>query len=144
MHPFHRRRSSLWGLLFLALCAGPALSAAPAPAPGWREIQIPTTGSYLWRYVPASLDASHPAPAVIFLHGAGGRPESYRNFVVAAAERAGCVVVAPKSSSNLGWGLGADAETVREGLRLVQEEFQEEMAIDSRRVGIAGHSAGGA
>ncbi len=136
MQPFHRR-SSLLILLFLALGAGPLLAA---PAPGWREIQIPTTGSYFWRYVPASLDTSRPAPAVIFLHGAGGRPEPYRNHVVAAAERAGCVVVAPKSSSNLGWGLGADAETVGESLRLVREE----MSIDASRVGIAGHSAGGA
>lgn len=131
-------RSTLWAFLFLALCAVPACAAIPAP--GWREVQIPTTGSSFWRYVPASLDAERPAPVVIFLHGAGGRPESYRNHVRSAAERAGCVVVAPKSSSNLGWGLGADPEIVAESLRLTGEE----LPVDDRRVAIAGHSAGGA
>jgi len=121
------------GLLLIA-----PLSAAPIP--GWSRIDIPATGSYLWRYVPQSLDAAHPAPLVVFLHGAGGTPELYENLVSGAAEKAACVVAMPKSASDVGWGTGDDEQTVAETIRLVGEE----LPVDERRVSIAGHSAGGA
>lgn len=114
------------------------LSAVPPP--GWQRIEIAATGSYLWRYVPQSLDAAHPAPLVVFLHGAGGTPDLYRNLVSAAAEKAGCVVAMPKSASDIGWGTGADELTVSETSRLVRAE----LPVDEHRLGIAGHSAGGA
>jgi predicted esterase len=128
----------LFWLAVLAIAGLPL--AAQTPAAGWKEVQIPATGSYFQRYVPRTLDPTRPAPVVVFLHGAGGRPELYRNFVLNAAENAACVVVLPKSSSNLGWGIGNDATTVQESLRLVREEI----SVDPRRVAIAGHSAGGA
>lgn len=128
----------LFWLAVLVLAGLPL--AAQTPATGWKEVQIPATGSYFQRYVPRTLDPARPVPVVVFLHGAGGRPELYRSFVLNAAENAGCVVVLPKSSSNLGWGIGADETTVQESLRLVREE----MSVDARRVSIAGHSAGGA
>jgi hypothetical protein len=130
------RRFSLL-LLGLALAA-PSLAATPVP--GWIKVDIPATGSYYWRYIPQSLDASHPAPLVLFFHGAGSTPDVYMNFVLEAAESAGCVVALPKSASSLGWGTGADEQTVTETLRLVRAE----LAVDDRRIALAGHSAGGA
>lgn len=133
-------RSPLSRLVFLilALPLGAGL-AEGQPAPGWRRVEIPATGSYFWRYVPPGHDAAKPAPLVLFFHGAGGNPDGYRNFVAGAADKAGLVVAMPKSSS-VGWGTGADERTVTETLRLVGEE----LPVDGRRVSLAGHSAGGA
>jgi predicted esterase len=130
------KRAALAAILVSALA--PPLAAVPPP--GWARIDIAATGSYLWRYVPQSLDATQPAPLVVFLHGAGGTPDLYKNLVSGAAEKAGCVVAMPKSSSDIGWGIGLDENTVSETLRLVGEE----LPVDARRIAIAGHSAGGA
>ncbi len=130
--------AALAGFLLLAL-AGPA----SAVDPGWKRLDIPATGSYLWRYLPASLDPSVPAPVVLFLHGAGGTPDLYMNFVRESAEASRAVIVMPKSSSDLGWGLGSDGETVAESLRLVKADLAP-LALDDLRTSIAGHSAGGA
>ena len=132
-------RKLLRAVALLALFAVPVVARADV-ASGWRRVEIPATGSYFWRYVPKALDAAHPAPLVLFLHGAGGTPDLYKNFVATAAEKAGCVVAMPKSSSDLGWGIGNDAQTVAETLRLSKAE----LPVDERRTAIAGHSAGGA
>jgi hypothetical protein len=115
-------------------------TASAAPAPGWLRVDIPATGSYLWRYVPRSLDASQPAPLVVFLHGSGGIPDKYRPFLEDAAERSKSVVALPKSSTDEGWGTATDAQTVDETLRLIRAE----LPVDEQRIAVAGHSAGGA
>lgn len=124
--------------LWIALALSSAAGAAPAP--GWRRVDIAATGSYFFRYVPASLDTDRPAPVVLFFHGSGSKPFSYQGSVQDAAERAGCVVALPKSDSDQGWGTGDDAQTVSETLRLLREE----MTVDPARISVAGHSAGGA
>ncbi|MFY9825526.1 MAG: hypothetical protein WAM82_29400 [Thermoanaerobaculia bacterium] len=124
------------------LLPGLALAApclAVLPVAGWLKVDVPATGSYYWRYVPQSLDASKPAPLVIFFHGAGSLPDAYMSFVRDAAESAGCVLALPKASG-VGWGTSADEQTVTETLRLVRAE----LAVDDRRIALAGHSAGGA
>lgn len=128
--------SAAFLLLGLALVAPPL---AAAPASGWMKVNIPATGSYYWRYVPQSLDASRPAPLVLFFHGAGSLPDDYQNYVSEAAESAGCVLALPKASG-VGWGTGADEQTVAETVRLVRTE----LPVDDRRIALAGHSAGGA
>ncbi len=145
-----RRRGGRVGLalaLFLALAvhlwaipaATPAVSS-PSSVSGWERLDIPAYGSYLWRYLPPGADPTVPLPVILFLHGAGGAPENYQEFVRDAADAAKAVVVLPKSSSAMGWGLGADDQIVAESLRLVKAE----LPVDDRRVSIAGHSAGGA
>jgi pimeloyl-ACP methyl ester carboxylesterase len=114
--------------------------AAAAPAQGWRQVSIPSTGSYFFRYVPASLDTSRPVPVVLFFHGSGTKPFNYLNFVLDAAEQARCVVALPKSAAESGWGTGNDDQTVAETLRLLGTE----MSIDPAHIAVAGHSAGGA
>ncbi len=130
----------LYRLVFfvLALFLGAGLAEAQ-PSPGWRRVEIPSTGAWFWRYVPQGYDASKPAPLALFFHGAGGSPDGYRNFVAGAADKVGLVVAMPKSSG-VGWGTGLDEATVAETLRLVREE----LAVDARRIALAGHSAGGA
>jgi pimeloyl-ACP methyl ester carboxylesterase len=124
-------------LLLFLLLAVPA--AAQLPSAVWRRIDIPETGSFVWVYVPASLDRSKPAPLVLFFHGAGSSPTAYTGLVSGAAEKAGTVVAMPRSSG-LGWGTATDGRTVAETLRRMKEEI----AIDERRIALAGHSAGGA
>jgi len=130
-------RTLLAGLALLTCLAG---SAAAAPAPGWRRVDITATSSYFFRYVPANLPADQPVPVVLFFHGSGSKPFDYENYVQDAAESAGCVVALPKSDSSLGWGTGDDDQTVAETLRLLRGE----MNVDPARIAVAGHSAGGA
>lgn len=126
--------------LLSVLLLASALPLTAAPLPGWKRFDLPETGSYLWRYLPPGVDLSVPVPAVLFLHGSGGVPDKYRAFLSNAADRAGLVVILPKSSTDLGWGTGADGLIVEESLRTVRAEFP----LDPRRVAIGGHSAGGA
>ncbi|MES1211003.1 MAG: hypothetical protein ABUL63_01585, partial [Acidobacteriota bacterium] len=110
--------------LSIALAAASAVTAAPnvSPTAGWRRVDIAATNSYFFRYVPASLDTSRPAPVVLFLHGSGSKPFDYQGTVQDAAESAGCIVALPKSDSSQGWGTGDDAQTIAETLRLLREE----------------------
>src|SRR4051812_1629327 len=117
------RRKGSWFFLAALLLPLFALPASGAVGPGWRKVDIPATGSYLWRYVPATLDATKPVPLVLFFHGSNGTPEDYKPFLGTAAEKAGCVVAMPKSFSNVGWGFGSDEQTVVETLRVVREEL---------------------
>jgi dienelactone hydrolase len=125
------------GALLAALALPAALAALPAP--GWERLDVPSTGSYLWRYVPGSLSGAGPFPAIVFLHGAGSNPDVYRNYVSSSAETAGTVLILPKSLG-ASWGSAADETTLVDGTALVAAE----LPLDANRLGIAGHSAGGA
>lgn len=116
-----------------------AAAAASAALPGWLQTDLPQPATYYDRYLPASADPAAPAPLIVFLHGAGGRPENYRSFVEAAAEATGAVLVLPRSQG-VGWGSPLDDQLIAEAVRLTQAEI----AVDPERVSISGHSAGGA
>ena len=137
---------ALPGLFGLAGLSGPAPlfgSTARAgqalPAPGWERVDLPGAGTYAWRYLPVSASPSDPLPVVVFLHGSGATPELWRPFLSGPAEATGAVVIAP-APADLDWGLGDDQATISEALTRVGSE----LPLDRARIGLAGHSAGGA
>ena len=109
-----------------------------AQSVGWRDYDLPGTEGRAVVYLPPGIDVDSPNALVVFLHGAGGRPHHYRSFVQGAARSEGVVVVLPESSG-FGWGLGNDVERIASSVELVQGQLN----VDPRRIGIAGHSAGG-
>ncbi len=140
-----RRHPSSWAVRshrWLAVAAVLLLLLLPLEAaePGWSTLEIAATGSYARVYLPASGDRQQPAPLVIYLHGAGARPEHYERFVEAAAEAVSAVLVLPKSLLLQGWGAEGDATTIAAS----QDLLEQELLIDPDRIGIGGHSSGGA
>jgi len=123
------------GVLFFAGAA-----ASLAIEPGWKRLAVPSSGSYLWRYVPPTVDLDQPLPVVVFLHGSGSSPEAWLDTLSQEADALGFLAVAPRSLSHLAFGIGADERTIFDGLDLLRQE----LPIDDQRLGIAGHSAGGA
>jgi predicted esterase len=111
---------------------------AVATGPGWQRTFL-DAGTFVDRYLPASLTPGAPAPVVVFLHGAGTSPGDYRAFLAGPAETARCVVLMPRSAG-VGWGAGADDAAIAESLARLRQEI----AVDEERVAIAGHSAGAA
>jgi poly(3-hydroxybutyrate) depolymerase len=121
-----------------------ALPATAAPAsgafPGWQQVGLAAQASYFWLHVPEGWDGTAALPLVVFLHGAGSKPETYLDSLLPAAVGAGSLTAVPKSSSDDGWGVGNDEQIVA-----ATAAAAEAMApVDLSRVSIAGHSAGGA
>ncbi len=119
---------------------GVALPAAGAVTRGWQQVALPAVGSYFDLYVPPAWDGVKALPLVVFLHGSGSGPENYEAFLFPAADAVQCLVAAPKSSSLAGWGLGNDDQIVAATSAAVLGL----VPVDTSRVSIAGHSAGGA
>jgi fermentation-respiration switch protein FrsA (DUF1100 family) len=96
-------------------------------------------------YLPSS---SGPAPAggrplVVFAHGSGGNPEFYRVLLEAWAA-AGYIVAAPRLPRDLVNQPGDVSFVITELLRLSSATTGPYAGlIDDKRIGVAGHSAGG-
>ncbi len=107
-------------------------------------------------HVPASYDASRPAPLLLVLHGFTGSGDEMVGYfqLAAAAEKAGFVYAAPDgtkdSSGDRFWNAtdaccnfhGSSVDDVAY-LSSVIAEIQGELAIDPKRIAIIGHSNGG-
>lgn len=124
--------------LLLALCLLSTAAVASADR-GWKQVSLEQHGAFYDRYVPDGVDLSSPAPMIVFLHGSGGIPANYRGTLTPPAEDLDAVLLMPKSSTELGWGFGSDRDIVGDSLDGVRAE----LPIDSGRISIAGHSAGG-
>lgn len=146
-----RALASILALLVLGVAVSASGGTGPKPRPrshqvpaaGWARVELPGSGSHAWRYVPASvapLARGERLPVVVFLHGSGASPEVWRPFLDGPAEEAGVVVIAPAPADPFGWGIAEDSATVDEAV----ERLAAEVPVDRRRVGLAGHSAGGA
>lgn len=123
-------------LLILCLVAGADLAQGAV----WQHLDIETTSTYVRWYRPDVLAPGDGAPLVIFLHGAGSTPEAWMPLLEEHAEAAGFVLALPKSISDHGWGVGEDHETLRQAIELLAVET----TIERQRIGLAGHSSGGA
>jgi len=135
------------GVTLVAAVLAPAVpgAAQPAgPAPGWHRVELPASASYAWWYLPAAVAAGSPVPVVVFLHGSGATPEGWRPFLGGPAEDAGVVVIAPAASDPLGWGIADDTVTIDEAVDRVRGALGTTFPLDPARIGLAGHSSGGA
>src|SRR5689334_17792981 len=133
-----KRLAAVLLLLGCGLGSGARAAASPARA-GWTTLALPESGSYALLYVPPGLDLALPAPLAVFLHGAGSRPEAWKNWLGAPADASGMVVIVPRSKGQ-GWEVPADEDVLREALALARAKW----TIDPRRISVAGISAGGA
>jgi polyhydroxybutyrate depolymerase len=145
--------------LVAGACAGsasspvaPSMTVAPSPTPelvvgGDRPVTV---------HVPASYDAGRPAPLLILLHGftADGQNIDAYFALAAQAEEHGFVYAAPDGTrdgdGNRFWN-ATDACCNFEGREVDDSaylagliaEIQQKIAIDPKRISVAGHSNGG-
>ncbi len=130
--------------VILALCplaASPeTLAAATGSAvPGKVAIR---SGGHERNYsilVPASVSVSDPAPVLLLLHGSYSTPEEILLPWIDLAERAGLILVAPKSLAEYGWRIHEDGPEL---MRDVIDDVAAKHPIDRRRLYLFGHSAG--
>lgn len=138
MKPVRFLLALLFGLTVLVSSAEP-LSA------GWLRYDIPETDSHAWAYTPSALEdpARIPAegvPVIVFFHGAGSSPEAWQNLLAPHAEAQDFVLLVPAATERRAFGIGEDLKT----LRLALDRLRQDVVVDASRIGLAGHSAGGA
>lgn len=135
---------ALSALTLATLLGGAPVPRSALPASGWVRVELPGAGSYAWRYLSASAreagERGESLPAVVFLHGSGASPDAWRPFLEGPAEAAGVVVIAPAPADPIGWGVADDLATLDEAV----ERVAADLPLDRRRIGLAGHSSGGA
>jgi pimeloyl-ACP methyl ester carboxylesterase len=125
-------------LLAVATIAPQAARAAWGP--GWQLVDLASPpGAYALGYVPPGLPPG-PVPAVVFLHGQGSSPDGWRPLLEPVADELGVVLLVPRSDQPIGWGVGADDLILVQSLGALRAGVD----VDPARLGIAGHSAGGA
>jgi hypothetical protein len=127
-------------LLLLELTGGKG-AVAVGVTRGWQQVNLPSSGSYFDLYVPPAWDGTTSLPLVVFLHGSGSPPEDYEAFLFPAADTVQCLVAAPRSSSLGGWVYGSNDDQIVAATTAAVEGL---VPVDAARVGIAGHSSGGA
>ena len=125
----------------------PAITPAGLVVGGDRPVTV---------HVPASYDASRPAPLLLVLHGFTGSGDEMVDYfkLAAAAEKAGFVYATPDgtkdSNGDRFWNAtdaccnfhGSSVDDVAY-LSSVIAEIQGELAIDPKRIAVIGHSNGG-
>ena len=91
-------------------------------------------------FVPEGLDAAHPVPLLLTLHGSGRNGASLVDRWKALAEKEKFVVAGPDSSDSQFWSAPEDGPAL---LRDVVDAVRAKAPIDAKRVYLFGHSAGG-
>jgi polyhydroxybutyrate depolymerase len=134
--------------VLLTCCGGTSSSSPPQPTPSifpqvpglaQRQATFQQVTYPFYVFVPSSYDGSRPLPAILLIHGGGGKgPDmisAWQNF----AEQNGIILVGPTLP------LGGDFETaVVPGLYpLIMDTARSEWKIDAKRIYVFGYSAGG-
>ena len=115
--------------------------AAPTATAGLRELSLDDERAMVV-YVPNGYRADRPAPLLVMLHGAGGSPQRVLTWVLALADSAGLILVAPKSLG-MTWDVvrgryGPDVTLVDHAVAWALANY----AIDTTRLAIGGFSDG--
>jgi phospholipase/carboxylesterase len=110
---------------------------------GLQPLGLSTDGRDGFLYVPPTYRASHPAPLIILLHGAGRSSTEWSNTPLSALfDDLGIVVLGPDSRGptwDLGLGgFGPDVQFIDRALSFVFDRC----AIDSHHVALGGFSDG--
>ncbi|HEX2046252.1 MAG TPA: alpha/beta fold hydrolase [Acidimicrobiales bacterium] len=139
-----RRWQALLVLTTVVVAACGGGGDGPAPAPAGFDVRTETfvdasrgdapRGLETTIYTPRGEVAGRPL--VVFAHGSGGNPDFYRVLLEAWAA-AGYVVAAPRLPPDRREQPGHVSFVVSELLRVLGG------VVDPRRIGVAGHSAGG-
>jgi len=149
--------TALGALLFAASPAAGASAAGvrvpeelPPPQhksgsePSPRPIRISIYSAHRLRdyylFVPGSLAPDMPGPVLLLLHGSYSTPLEVLPQWTEVAERAGIILVAPKSFADYGWRIRDDTPAL---LRAIVDDLAARRPIDRRRIYVFGHSAGG-
>lgn len=136
-------------LLALAACApllgcGNSSNAASSKVPqitglAQRQIQYQQVDYPFDVFVPPTLKQGHPAPAVLLIHGGGGKGIDMINEWQGFAEQNGIILVAPTLP------LGGNFETAvaPQLYPLIMNATSREWAVDAKHIYLFGFSAGG-
>jgi len=114
-----------------------------------REVSVRGKTRRFRLVVPKSYDPSRPLPLLLWLHGDGGRMDSYNDLLLPLVEELGFILVSPESRRWQVWAEGAegssyatgrteDDEYVMECVRIAMREYN----VDGRRITCAGQSKG--
>ncbi|HVS14277.1 MAG TPA: hypothetical protein VMV46_10150 [Thermoanaerobaculia bacterium] len=79
------------------------------------------------------------APAVVFLHAAGRRPDTYRAALMSAADSLGVALILPHAPTGLGWGFDGDFQAIEASIARAAEL----VPLDASKIALAGHGEGG-
>ena len=126
------------------LQARPGASFSGTMGPGFRQLNIDRIGARDGKvYVPSTYSKDHPAPLVVFLHGNRWNAEMGFLRFQAEADRTGTIFLFPESRLRtwdriINHEFGPDVTYLDQALKIVFRE----LAIDMKRVALAGFSDG--
>ena len=166
--PLRSPVAALLALLVAACSASPAGAPPASPSAASSSASTPTAspsapaklvvggGRPVTLHVPASYDASQPAPLLLLLHGYSSRGAEIDGYLGlrAAADEHGFVTASPDGTvddqGNQFWNAtdaccnfdGSDVDDVGY-LSGIIAEIQATLAIDPHRIAVVGHSNGG-
>ena len=130
-------------LVFSSACGGTAKTATQAfpqvPGLAQRQVQFQQTVYPFYVFVPSSANRTQPAPAILLIHGGGGKGPDLVNFWRSFAEQMGIILVGPTLP------LGGNFETAvaPQLYPLIMDAVRNEWNVDANRIYLFGVSAGG-
>jgi poly(3-hydroxybutyrate) depolymerase len=134
---------TLAAAVFLICCGGAPKVTVPqfpqVPGLAQRQVQFEQTVYPFYVFVPSSLNVARPVPAVLLIHGGGGKGPDLMAAWKTFAEQNGIILVGPTLP------LGGNFETAvaPQLYPMIMDAARKEWNIDSKRVYLFGVSAGG-